>query len=162
MAPRSGDWDTKGRFFWGLGINQSTNRSRAANIPPDFSIVKQTWSTLFSLLRIKCLYKFRALLTHLQDAKHKRHLVRWSGTPILVQPTDITRTPYTKCRLCRASWRWASNAWNMYRPLILTKLNKKRITFFYYTDILWCAVNKTFNPARFPCRNCIYLKFILI
>jgi hypothetical protein len=23
----------------------------------------------------------------------------WSGTPILVQPTDITRTQYTKCHL---------------------------------------------------------------
>jgi hypothetical protein len=35
------------------------------------------------------------------------------GTPILVQPTDITRTQYTKCRLCITSWGWASNARNM-------------------------------------------------
>jgi hypothetical protein len=27
----------------------------------------------------------------------------WSRTRIMVQPTDITRTPYTKCRLCSAS-----------------------------------------------------------
>jgi hypothetical protein len=46
---------------------------------------------LFSLLRIKDL----------------------SSTPILVQPNDITRTPYTKCSLCIASWEWASNARNM-------------------------------------------------
>jgi hypothetical protein len=30
---------------------------------------------LFSLLRIKCLYIFRALLAHPQEALHKRHLV---------------------------------------------------------------------------------------
>jgi hypothetical protein len=29
----------------------------------------------FNLLRIKCLYMFRALLTHPQEALHKRHLV---------------------------------------------------------------------------------------
>jgi hypothetical protein len=65
---------------------------------------------------------FQALLAHPQEALHKRHLVycvrvvswlhqRWSGTgvgdtsttPILVQPTDITRTQYTKCRLCITS-----------------------------------------------------------
>jgi hypothetical protein len=50
------------------------------------------------------------------------------GTSILVQPTDITRTQYTKCRLWSASWRWANNARNMYRPLILNKLNRKCIT----------------------------------
>jgi hypothetical protein len=46
----------------------------------------------------------------------------------LVQPTDITRTQYTKCRMCSVSWGWASNARNIYRPLILNKLNKKCIT----------------------------------
>jgi hypothetical protein len=55
---------------------------------------------------------------------------------ILVQPTDITRTQYTKCRLRSASWRWASNPRNMWRPLILNKLNKKCITLvllYWYT-----------------------------
>jgi hypothetical protein len=64
---------------------------------------------LFSLLRIKGLYMFLALLTHPQEALHKRHLVYcvpvmsvgcyqdWSGT------TDITRMQYTKCRLCSTS-----------------------------------------------------------
>jgi hypothetical protein len=46
---------------------------------------------LFSLLRINGLYMFQ----------------------ILVQPTDITRTQYTKCRLCGASWGWESSAWHM-------------------------------------------------
>jgi hypothetical protein len=77
---------------------------------------------LFSLLRVKGLYMFRALLSHPQEAIHKRHLVYcyvswlhqgWSSTPILVQPTDITHTQYTKCRLFRASWGWTSNAPNM-------------------------------------------------
>jgi hypothetical protein len=30
-----------------------------------------------------------------------------------VQPTDVARTQYTKCRFRNASWGWASNAWNM-------------------------------------------------
>jgi hypothetical protein len=36
--------------------------------------------------------------------------IKGSYTPILVQPTDITRTQYTKYRLCSVSWGWASNA----------------------------------------------------
>jgi hypothetical protein len=35
----------------------------------------------------------RALLAHPQEALHKRQL----AAPGLVQPTDITRTQYTKC-----------------------------------------------------------------
>jgi hypothetical protein len=60
----------------------------------------------------------------------------WSGTLILVQPTDITRTQYTKYRLWSASRGWASNARNMERPLILNKLIKKCITLvslYWYT-----------------------------
>jgi hypothetical protein len=62
----------------------------------------------FSLLRIKGLYMFRELLAILQEVLHKRNLVYCvcvmsvgctSSTPILVQPTDITRRQYTKCRL---------------------------------------------------------------
>jgi hypothetical protein len=45
---------------------------------------------LFILLRIKGLYMFRALLAHPQEALYT------NGTT-LVQPTDITRTYYTKC-----------------------------------------------------------------
>jgi hypothetical protein len=77
-----------------------------------------------SLLRIRGLYMFRALPTHPQEALHKRHLVYcvrvvswlhqvWSSTSILVQPTGITRTQYTKCRLWNASWGWAGGARNM-------------------------------------------------
>jgi hypothetical protein len=105
---------------------------------------------LFSLLRIKCLYMFRALLVHPQEALHKQHLIYsvrvmsvgcnldWRSTAILVQPTDITRTQYTKCRFCSTSWRWASNARNIYRLLPLNKLNKICITFvslYWYTVV---------------------------
>jgi hypothetical protein len=70
------------------------------NLPT--SVVKPTWCTFCSiLLRINGLNMFRALFNHLQE------LVDWNGTgvsytsftPILVHPTDLTRTPYTKCRL---------------------------------------------------------------
>jgi hypothetical protein len=67
---------------------------------------------LFSLLRIKGVYMFRALLVHPQEALHKPHLVYcvcvmsvgcyqgWSGTPF---HSDVTHTQYTKCRLCSIS-----------------------------------------------------------
>jgi hypothetical protein len=107
---------------------------------------------LFNLLRIKGIYMFRAVLAHPQEVLHKRQLVYWvrvvswlhqdwsapqytkchcasppedKQSSFLVQPTDITRTQYTKCRLLSTSWGWASNAGNMWRPLILNKLNKK-------------------------------------
>jgi hypothetical protein len=56
---------------------------------------------LFNLLRIKGLYMFQALLAHLQEALHKRHLVYcvhvvsvgcyqdWSGTGV----GDTSSTP---------------------------------------------------------------------
>jgi hypothetical protein len=50
---------------------------------------------LFNFLRSKGLYMFRALVAHPQEAMHEQHLVYWSSTPILVQPTEITRTQYT-------------------------------------------------------------------
>jgi hypothetical protein len=68
---------------------------------------------LFSLLRIKGLYMFRALLVHPQKVLNKRHLVYcvramyqdWSAAPVLVQPTDITSTQYTKWLSPRRSGR---------------------------------------------------------
>jgi hypothetical protein len=65
---------------------------------------------LFSLLRIKGFYMFRALLALPQEALHKRHLV-YCVRVTLVGCT--IRTQYTKCRLCITSWGWASNAQNM-------------------------------------------------
>jgi hypothetical protein len=84
---------------------------------------------LFNLLRIKGLYMFRAILAHPQEALHKLHLVycvrvmsggfyqRWNGTrnPFHSNPGSsqlTTRTQYTKCRLCSASWRCVSNTLN--------------------------------------------------
>jgi hypothetical protein len=63
---------------------------------------------LFSLLRNKGPYMFRALLAHPQTALNKRRFVYCMrvmsvGCTILVQPTDITRAQYTNSRLCSAS-----------------------------------------------------------
>jgi hypothetical protein len=69
---------------------------------------------LSSLLGIKGFYMVRALLAHPQEVPYKAlGILRacydswlyqdWSGTPILVQSTDVTRTQYTKFRLCSAS-----------------------------------------------------------
>jgi hypothetical protein len=69
---------------------------------------------LLSLLRIKGLYVFLALLVHPQEALHKHHFVycvrvmsvgcyqNWSGTGVS-DTTDVTRTQYNKCRLFGAS-----------------------------------------------------------
>jgi hypothetical protein len=57
---------------------------------------------LFDLLKIKCLYRFRALLAHPQEALYKRHLV-YCMRVMSVGCIDITRTQYTKCRLFNAS-----------------------------------------------------------
>jgi hypothetical protein len=93
---------------------------------------------LLNLLRIKGLYMFWALLAHPQEALHERNLVYCMrvmsvgctrvGVEILVQPTDITHMQNTKCYLWSTSRGWASSAQNIYRPLILDKLNKKCIT----------------------------------
>jgi hypothetical protein len=98
-------------------IKRSTQLHRSFNQIYKIRIVYQYSETnvmhfSLSLLRIKGLYMFRAILVHLQEALHKRHLVRvygvrvtsvgCSSAPIMVQPIDITRTQYSKCRLCSA------------------------------------------------------------
>jgi hypothetical protein len=100
----------------------------------------------FNLLRIECLYIFRALLAHPQEALHKRHLVYCVGIMSVGSATTVlqschsqltyARTHYTKCRLCTASWGWASNVRNMKGHSILNKLNEKFITLvslYWYT-----------------------------
>jgi hypothetical protein len=69
------------------------------------------------------------------------------NTPILLQPTDITRTQYTKFGLCSASWGWAGNARKIYRPLILDKSNERFIALVDCTVTLWCKVNKTLSAC---------------
>jgi hypothetical protein len=71
---------------------------------------------LFNLLRIKCLYMFRALRAHPHEVLHKQRLVYCvcvmsvgcTRTSILVQLTEITRKQYTKRHLFSASWGWES------------------------------------------------------
>jgi hypothetical protein len=71
-----------------------------------------------------------------------------SGIPNLVQPTDITRMQYTKCHWCSASWRWASNAWNMERPLIINKLNEECITLVFTMLIYYDARSTKHWPFK--------------
>jgi hypothetical protein len=74
---------------------------------------------LFSLLRIKGLYVSGITCSTSGGATQtafgilRACYVGMSSTPILVQPTDLTRTQYTKCRLCSDSWGWESNARNI-------------------------------------------------
>jgi hypothetical protein len=70
---------------------------------------------------------------------------------VLLQPTDITPTQYTKCHLFSASWWWANNGRNMQRPLILNKLNKKCITLvslYWYT--MMHGQQNIKKPCQFP------------
>jgi hypothetical protein len=104
---------------------------------------------LFSLLKIQCLLCFKHYLPILRRSytNGTSYTVCMlcqlaaagleCSTPILLQPTDITCTRYTKCNLCSTSWGWSSNVWNMQRHLILNKLNKKCITL---VSLYWCTV----------------------
>jgi hypothetical protein len=74
---------------------------------------------------------FRALLAHLQEASHKQHVVYCALF------LSVGWTQYNNC-LCSASWRWASNARNMYSLLIHNKLITKSASLWIYcTDILY-------------------------
>jgi hypothetical protein len=59
----------------------------------------------FRVLRIKGLYMFRAWLAHPQQALHKRNLVWVCQFAVArLQPTDITRTQYTKFHCAVTRW----------------------------------------------------------
>jgi hypothetical protein len=120
------------------------------------------------LIRIKVLYEFWSLFAHPQEAHTKGTwyiacvlcqlaalgLVWNCSTPILVQPIDITHTQYIECRLLNASWGWARNVWNMQRPLILNKMNKKCITL---DPPYWCTMMRGQQNIKF-----IILVFIAV
>jgi hypothetical protein len=115
------------------------------------SKMKPTGCTFHSiLLRIKGLYMFRALLAHLQEMSR----LQWncSFTAIVAQSTGIIHTQYTKRRLRRTSWGWASNARNMKRPLIINKIEWKVcfITLIYYGAL---SEKKTFNSIEMCSTN---------
>jgi hypothetical protein len=66
-------------------------------------------------------------------------VLEWNGspTPILVQPTDITRTQYTKCRLCSASPEDEQIMLETCRgPWFLINWINSVSPWFYYTVIL--------------------------
>jgi hypothetical protein len=67
----------------------------------------------FQFIKNQGLYMFRALLTYPQEALNKRHLV-----------------------YCVRIMSVGQNALNMYRLLILNKLNKNASHWCHYTDIL--------------------------
>jgi hypothetical protein len=108
---------------------------------------------VYSLLRIKGLCMFWALLDRPQEALHKRHLV-YCMCVMSVGCTriEVERTQYTKCCLCRTSWGgWASNTRNMWSPLILDKLNINFITLvsLYW----WIGMFVCFTSRLFSCLN---------
>jgi hypothetical protein len=87
---------------------------------------------------------FRALLAYPQDALHKQHLVYcvrvMSVGCTRMQPTDITRTHYTKCRLCNTSWGGAvmlETCRGSWSPINWMKSVSR---WFHYTDILICDI----------------------
>jgi hypothetical protein len=125
----------------------------------------------FNVLRIKGLYMFRAILTHPQEVLHKRHLVYcvrmsvglWHGcseTATMPQLTDIIRTHYTQFRLCSTCWGWASNARNIYRPLILNRLNEKCITLvtlYWLLFKIWpLSISSIFIPGNYSYQSVLY------
>jgi hypothetical protein len=97
-------------------------------------------------LFIQLINNSRPLRAHPQEALHMRKLVYC--VHVLCQLAapglewNITRTQYTKCRLCSASWGWASNTRNTSRPVILHKLSKVCVTLVL---LYWCLYSLIFT-----------------
>jgi hypothetical protein len=129
----------------------------------EISITEPTWCNFHSVyLKIKGLYRFRALLAHPQEALHKRHLVYYvrmsAGCATVVvklqswhsQLTLYARNiPSAVCAVppedeqvmletCRGPW---------------FSINWMKIAscWFRYTDILWCTVSKTLRLSEMSC-----------
>jgi hypothetical protein len=110
----------------------------------------------FNLLRIKGFYMFTALLPQPQEALNKRRLaycvcmsVGYGTVAVSLQPCHSQLT-LNACNIqnavCAAyAWGRASNARNMYRPLILNKLNEMCITLvsLYWHKVRKCSENCT-------------------
>jgi hypothetical protein len=104
---------------------------------------------LFSLLRIKGLYMFRAILAHSQEALHKRHLVycvrvmfhcnrgtaNWHYTKAIYQvPFVMHLLMMSKYFSKHVGGIWFSINWM-----------KSASRWFHYTDVLWRTASKTDN-----------------
>jgi hypothetical protein len=93
---------------------------------------------VFNLLRIKGFYMFRALLTHLQEVLHKRHLVYcvhvMSGSCTRIGVELVEHQFHSNPGA--ANWHNTHAIYQFPRPLILHKLNKKSSLWFNYTDII--------------------------
>jgi hypothetical protein len=90
--------------------------------------VKHTWCTFYLIyqeLRPSICFKHYLLILR---RSFKTAFGGTSSTAILVQPTNLTRTQFNKCRLCSASWGGTSNARNIQWPLTLNKLSRKCFT----------------------------------
>jgi hypothetical protein len=99
----------------------------------------------FSLLRIKSVYMFRALLAHTQEELHKWHLVYClrvmiDGCATIVMncniPSAVCLSPpedeQVMLETCRGSW--FSINWM-----------KRASRWFHYTDTLWCTASRTLS-----------------
>jgi hypothetical protein len=86
--------------------------------------------SLFNLLRINGLYKFRALSAHPKEALFPAPwnpgATNWHNTHALYQ-----------VQLAKRLWVWASKAWNLQRPSVRNKLNRKCVTLVSLYWILW-------------------------
>jgi hypothetical protein len=111
----------------------------------------------FSLLRIKGLYMFRALLAHPQEAPHKRHLVYCvrvmsvgcATIAVKLQSWHSQLTFYARnisSAVCVAPPEDEQVMLETYRgPCFSINWMKSASHWFHYTDILWCTISKTLS-----------------
>jgi hypothetical protein len=121
----------------------------------------------FSLLRIKGLYMFRALLAHPQEVLNKRHLVycvriMLVGCGMVAVSLQTTATQYTKCSLFSTSWGWASNARNMQRSL---KWNVHHVGFIILINYVlrdWMGSKSASysDGTGCQCRRAVWLSYL--
>jgi hypothetical protein len=97
----------------------------------------------FNLLRIKCLYKYRALLALPLEVLHQRHLLycvsvmsvgNIPGAVCVVPPED----EQIMLETCRGSWFWIN--WM-----------KSASRWFHYTDILREKYQRSKDPVQYIC-----------
>jgi hypothetical protein len=122
-----------------------------------FSIIGPTRCTIcFQFITINSLHMFQALMCSSSGGTVCTTVGIYSAYYVGWQPADLIRTKYTNCCIYSASWWWAHKCLKHVEAINRNKLKANSASgWSYYTDILWCTVNKTLSMIHCCCSmNC--------
>jgi hypothetical protein len=114
---------------------------------------------LFSLLRIKGLYMFQALLAHPKEVLHKQHLVYCVRVMSVgcgaFAVTLQHRTPYSFYRMLGGPWSRLDHQRAILKGLVLTAVTaRKQLTMYQYNDrliqLFTLSGSVSFSHAPYP------------